>query len=233
MQKLKYIPLEKIYIGKPVQRIDFIASSCKEKYVLDLGCYDETALAKKNTGTWLHEEIAKVAKFVYGIDNANPLIENEISTGTNSKIVYGDVNEIKKLADFNPDIIVAGELIEHLPNVLNFFKNIKQFYGGKELICSTPNAASYTNSKLSLIKRESCHKDHLQIYSFKTLNTLCLLTGFDDWEIIPYHVYFTEMILGSAGLKRIIVKSVEKIINVLERIFPLASGGLILYIRKI
>jgi len=233
MQKLKYIPLEKILIGKPVSRISYITSKCIDKNVLDLGCYDETALVKKNSGTWLHEEIVKVAKYVYGIDNSKSLLENNVSISSNSKIEYGDVTDLKILGDFNPDIIVAGELIEHLPNVLNFFKNIKMMYSGKKLICSTPNASSYTNSKLSLLKRESCHKDHLQIYSYKIINTLCLLSGFEEWEIIPYHIYYTEMIMGTTGINKSVTIFAEKIINIIEKIFPLSSGGLILHVKKI
>ena len=86
---------------------------------------------------------------------------------------------------------------------------------------------------LSFLKRESCHKDHIQVYTFKTINTLCLLSGFGEWEIIPYHIYFTEMILESKGIKKMIIKFAEKMVNLVELIFPLASGGLILNVKKI
>ena len=232
-QTLKYTPLEKIRISRPVDRINFVVSNCAGKNVLDLGCFDETALIKKNSGMWLHEQIAKVAKFVYGIDNSVSLKDKQISVSRNSKIVFGDVTDLKETDDFAPDIIVAGEIIEHLPNAQDFLKKIKSLYGGKQLICTTVNASSFTNSLLSLFKRESCHKDHLQVYSFKTINTLCRLAGFEDWEILTYHVYFTEMILTSKGIKKFIVKAAEKVVNIMEWIFPLASGGLILYVKKI
>ncbi|MCX6164085.1 MAG: methyltransferase domain-containing protein, partial [Ignavibacteriae bacterium] len=195
--------------------------------------YDETALVKINSGKWLHEEIVKVAKYVYVIDNSKSLLEKNVSISTNSKIVFGNVTDLIIKDDFNPDIIVAGELIEHLPDVLNFFKNVKKLFNGKKLICTTPNATSYTNSMLSFLKRESCHKDHLQVYTYKTINTLCLLSGFEEWEIIPYHIYFTEMILEAKGINKMIIKFAEKIVNFVEIIFPLASGGLILNVKKI
>lgn len=233
MQTLKYVPLEKIKIIRLVKRIDFVTSNCVGKNVLDLGCYDETALLKKNSGMWLHEQIAKVAKYVYGIDNSDSLKDNQVSVSQNSKISYGDVTDLKKLEDFSPDIIIAGELIEHLSCALDFLKRIKNLYSGKQLICTTVNAASFTNSVLSLMKRESCHKDHLQVYSYKTFNTLCILAGFEDWEIFTYHIYFTEMILQSKGIKKLIVKIAEKIVNIFEFVFPLASGGLIMHVKKI
>ncbi len=233
MQTLEYTPLEKIEIGRPVDRIAFVTSNCAGKNVLDLGCYDETALMKKSSGMWLHEQIAKAAKYVYGIDNSISLKDKQHSFSPNSKIVFGDVIELKKIDDFDPDIIIAGELIEHLPNAPDFLKKIKSLYSGKQLICTTVNASSFSNSFLSLIKRESCHKDHLQVYSFKTINTLCRLAGFESWEILTYHVNFTEMILASKGFKRLIVKAAEKVVNIMEWMFPLASGGLIMNVKKI
>lgn len=233
MQTLKYTPLEKIEIGRPVDRIAFVTSNCEGKNVLDLGCYDETALIKKTSGMWLHEQIAKVANYVYGIDNSISLKDKQFSISRNSKIVFDDATELSRIDDFSPDIIVAGEFIEHLPNTPEFFKKIKSLYNGKQLICTTINAVSFTNSLLSIIKRESCHKDHLQVYSFKTINTLCRLAGFESWEILTYHVYFTEMILASKGIKRLIAKAAEMIVNIIEWIFPLASGGLILNVKKI
>ncbi len=233
MQTLEYTPLEKIEIGRPVDRIAFVTSICAGKNVLDLGCYDETALMKKSSGMWLHEQIAKVAKYVYGIDNSISLNDKQLSVSRNSKIVFGDVMDLKKIDDFDPDIIIAGEIIEHLPNAPDFLKKIKSLYSGKQLICTTVNASSFSNSFLSLIKRESCHKDHLQVYSFKTINTLCRLAGFESWEILTYHVYFTEMILASKGFKRLIVKAAEKVVNIMEWMFPLASGGLIMNVKRI
>jgi hypothetical protein len=84
---------------------------------------------------------------------------------------------------------------------------------------------------LALASRESNHHDHLQIFSVKTLNTLCLRAGFQDWEIIPYHVYFTEMLLRSTGLRRFLVEISENLVNLAEGLFPLLSGGLILHIK--
>lgn len=64
--KLNYEPFEHLGIRKPVDKISFIAANCLGKTVLDLRCYDETALSKRNTNQWLHKEISRVAKSVLG-----------------------------------------------------------------------------------------------------------------------------------------------------------------------
>lgn len=233
--KLNYEPLEKIRVKKPVNRISFIVANCYNKTVLDLGCYDETALSKISTTQWLHKEISAVARVVLGIDNSSKIPSEGISISEKGKIIRGDVLNLDQvqLSLYDFDLIVAGELIEHLPNVLDFFAKLKSAFHGKRLICSTPNATSLSNVLLGVLNRESAHHDHLQVYSYKTLNTLCLRAGFAEWEIIPYHVYFTEMILKSSGAKRIGVQGAEGLINVCERLFPLLSGGLILNVKKI
>jgi len=230
--KLSYTPGEKLSVPRPVNRVNYIVEMCIGKNVLDLGCYDETALIKENTGKYLFTEISKVAKLHFGVDNSAQLPTEGITYSPTEKIIKGDIYNLHQM-DFNQaqfEVIVAGELIEHLPNTLDFFKHIKQQYAGKKLICSTPNTTSFSNIALAFFKRESCHVDHFQVYSYKTLNTLCRVAGFTAWKIIPYHVKFTEMIERSGGLKKLLVSTSEKIVNGVESLFPLVAGGNILEI---
>ncbi|MEI6265721.1 MAG: methyltransferase domain-containing protein [Sphingobacteriia bacterium] len=230
MQQLQYTPTERIQVPSPVTRIKYITEACTNKTVLDLGCYDETALIKNNTETYLFAAIDAVAKNHIGIDNSSLLPEEGIRFTPTSRIIKGDIRSLKE-TNINPaeiEILIAGELIEHIPNTLDFFKLIKSEFANKKIICSTPNTTSLSNIILALFKRESCHIDHYQVYSYKTLNTLCRTAGFSNWKIIPYHVKYTEMILRSKGIKKIIVQGCEKIINLLEYIFPLTGGGFII-----
>ncbi|MBP7087935.1 MAG: hypothetical protein KBB01_01410 [Candidatus Omnitrophica bacterium] len=232
---LNYQVFEKLKVKQPVSRIDYITQKAKNKKVLDLGSYDETALFKNGTKHSLYTEISKVATSLLGVDNSTKILGPEIIINPKSRIIKGDVQEISKelFENIDFDIIIAGELIEHLPNVLDFFRKIKKLFYGKEFICTTPNAISFSNILLGFLKRESTHRDHLQIYSYKVLNTLCLKCGFVKWDIIPYHVYYTEMIFKAKGYKKIILRFIEKIVNIFEDIFPLFSGGLILHVKQI
>ncbi len=227
MATLSYTPTEKISVNRPVSRVGYITRACVNKKVLDLGCFDETALVKENTGNYLFNEISKVSSLHIGVDNSALLPPEGLIFTDTIKILRANIYELDTL-DINNidfDVIIAGELIEHLPNTLDFFAVLKKKFAGKRLICSTPNATSFSNMVLSLSKRESAHIDHLQVYSFKTLNTLCKVAKFADWQIIPYHVKFTEMIIRSGGIKKQMVNMSESIINGIEKLFPMTAGG--------
>jgi hypothetical protein len=235
MSKLAYTPFEKLPIRRPVVRVRYIVEQCRGRSVLDLGCYDETALVKRDTAYWLHDSIAAVATAVVGLDNSTQLSVEGISTGPRSRIIRGDVTNPVHLASASKDaeVIVAGELVEHLANTQSFFQLIREICKDRQFIASTPNATSLTNCLLAMAKRESCHPDHVQIYSYKTLSTLCGRAGFEQWEIVPYYVRYTEMTLRSRGLLRFAVRGAEAIANSAEWLFPMLAGGLLLHVRKV
>jgi len=232
-QNLTYESLERLRVRRPVDRVDFITALCRSKQVLDIGCYDETALIKRETKHWLHGRIAVVARSVIGIDSSEQIPPEGVVTGSNSTIIRGDgVNPFSEtLHDQEIDLVVAGEFIEHIEGPLRFFCNMKHRFPGRELVISTPNGTSFANTVLGTIGREVQHRDHLQVFTFKILNTLCLRAGFKDWEIIPYRFYATEMILQSRGLKRVLVRVVEGAIRLIERLFPLLSFGYVVRAR--
>jgi SAM-dependent methyltransferase len=230
-----YAPLAPLRVERPVHRVPFLVERCRDRVVLDLGCYDETAPSKQGTQHWLHGALVPVARRLVGLDNSEAIPEAGLATGPASRIIRGDVARLAEL-DIDPsqfDVVVAGELIEHLPDALSFLHLIKERFPDRELIATTPNATSVTNGLLAALRRESTHHDHLQIYSYKTLHTLCLRAGFESWSIRPYHVYFTEMILAQRGLMRALVRMAQAGVNGLEWISPLWSGGLILHVTRI
>ena len=235
MGELAYTPLEKLAVERPVDRIGFIRDRCVGRTVLDLGCFDETAQAKRETVHWLHGAIAGVAASVVGVDCSPALPPEGIETGPRSRILPGDVMKLGEAlpADASFDVIVAGELVEHVPDAPAFFATLKAQFAGRELIVSTPNATSLSNVVLGLAARESSHPDHTQIYSYKTLTTLSRRASFDAWTIRPYHVRYTEMILGAMGQRRAVVRVAERAVNVAESAFPLLAGGLILHVTRI
>jgi 2-polyprenyl-3-methyl-5-hydroxy-6-metoxy-1,4-benzoquinol methylase len=235
--QLRYTALERVEVSRPVDRIPYIVHLCTSRRVLDLGAMDETAwTAKQGRGTWLHEEIGRKALSVDGIDNSPQIPTDGLHTASNATIWRGDISDLKELVSVleeDPDVIVAGELIEHLENPLRFLRGFGAVdqLSGKTLILSTPNATALHNVLIGLFRRESTHHDHLCILSYKTLATLCTRAHFSDWEIIPYYARFTEMRERQTGLARLGVCIVERIVNALEWLFPLLSFGYIVRIR--
>jgi hypothetical protein len=235
--QLRYTPLERIGVARPVDRIKFIAGACSRCRVLDLGAMDETAWAtKRGRGTWLHEEISRNALRVDGIDNSALVPEEGLRIGPNSIIKRGDIIDPESIVaalEDTPDVVVAGELVEHLENPLQFLKRLAEIerLAGKTLLFSTPNATAVHNVLIGLTRRESTHHDHLCILSYKTLTTLCMRAGFSDWEVIPYFSRFTEIEERHSGLLRLAVCAAQRIVNGIEWLFPLLSFGYIVRVR--
>src|SRR5262249_56646191 len=62
--RLRYLPLERLRVRRPVDRIAYVRERCRGLRVLDLGAYDETEVVKRQHGSWrwLHREIPAVAR---------------------------------------------------------------------------------------------------------------------------------------------------------------------------
>lgn len=73
---------------------------------------------------WLHEEISNQAFDTIGIDNSFSIPEEGV-TLKNSKIIKGDCANKTTISGYDVDVIVAGELIEHLPNPIEFLATLK------------------------------------------------------------------------------------------------------------
>lgn len=235
-QALDYSALEKLVVPAPVDRIEYVVEKVRGLRVLDLGALDETAYKiKANTRNWLHKEMAAVAAQVVGIDNSALVPGEGLKLFKNSGIYLGDIYELGPVlaAHGEPEVVVAGELIEHLPDTLNFLHNLKRDCSAADplVVITTPNACSVHNAILGIFRRESMHKDHLQIYSYKTLHTIFERAGFREWTIRPYHARFTEMIQESTGAKRLVAMAFQRFVNFMERRFPLLGCGWVCEVR--
>jgi hypothetical protein len=188
-EKPDYTPLEKIKCKKPVNRLLFLKNMVTKKTVLDLGALDETAYkTKANSEYWLHKVMSETADKIIGIDSSELLDSDEIclmggggvgyKPFSNSIIFKGNVFDLENFIFSDIDIIVAGELIEHLNDPQLFLNKIKSYKNlkNKKLIITTPNACTMANIIIALFGRESMHKDHVNIFSYKILNTICKKT---------------------------------------------------------
>lgn len=230
MHALNYTALEPIRVPRPRDRLGQIEALAQDKRVFDLGALDETAYAaKQDNGRWLHSRLCAVAREVVGIDNSSLVPEHGLETRPNGMIVNADIYALSgSVARYGrPDLIVVGELIEHLPDTLGFLRNLKACpeLQGVDLVFSTPNACSWHNIAIGLAGRESTHPDHLQIYSYKTLRTLFDRAGIELRSLSPYYARFDEMIERSGSLGRVAVRGFQAGINALEWVTPLLSAG--------
>lgn len=135
--------IDRFYISKlfdmhePVNRLEYITSLCKDKVVLDLGCIRHNADYALQSSIWVHKAIVSVAKEVTGVDYLPEEIAKLNKHGYN--IIYADVCERMDL-NVKYDVIMAGDIIEHLVDFKSLFNNIKRLLKpGGILILTTGN----------------------------------------------------------------------------------------------
>lgn len=230
LPRLAYSALEPVKVPRPVDRLEFFERQVLGELVFDLGALDETAIdSKRGTGQWLHERLCSTAAKVVGIDNSTAVPEGGMPTHARGCIIRGDIFDLAPVIEQYgvPDTIVAGELIEHLPDTERFLRSLagNSALKGVKFIFSTPNACCWHNFLIGLAGRESMHRDHLQIYSYKTLRTLFDRAGIELITLTPCRARFQEMINEASGIKRVTVKSFQGLVNGLEFMSPMLSAG--------
>lgn len=151
-----------------VDRVLLILSKCKGKQVLNLG----------SASGQLHDAIKKVAKGVIGVDKAQPsdiMVDLDTSPEWLEKVVV----EVK------PELIVAGEIIEHLANPGNLLKALRTF--NCPLLITAPNAFTTSGTKFVTQRAaENVNRDHVAWYSYVTLKNLLERYSFKVEELYWY-----------------------------------------------
>lgn len=162
-----------------VQRVNFIKNICAGKKVLHLGCtnYPYTKEAIDN-GMLLHFELNKVAEKLYGFDFDQKGIDVLKEMG-GKNLVLADLEKLEKVPlEEKFDVIIAGEIIEHLSNPGLFLKGIQRFMNQKtDLVITTINAYCALRNIFYILRgkggtNEPVHPDHVAYYSYKTLSLI-------------------------------------------------------------
>jgi hypothetical protein len=229
---LEYHPLEKLPLARPVDRYEYVREQCRGKRVLDLGAYDETEVerAQHASWRWLHAEIAGTAAAVLGIDASPALPAGGIVTRVGTRIVPGRAEDLSgPLKEFRPDLVVAGEFIEHTQDTLGWLSRLAAMAPGVSFLATTPNATSIVNLLLAFLGRENNHQDHLHIYSYKTLATLAARVPLDSPRLTPY-LYDPHLFRGRLpGPLAPVVSATELLfLRPVQHLFPLTAFGWIL-----
>jgi len=172
-----------------VDREDLIIELCKSRKVLHLGCIDFPYTEEQiKSERWLHCKITNVASKVLGVDNAKEGIEYVKKTLGINNIIYGDVEKLFDIVGSESfEIIVAGEIIEHLSNVGLFLENVKKIMADETLlVISTINAFCLRRFIRIPFGLESVHPDHVYYFSHATLTSLLNRKGFKIVERANY-----------------------------------------------
>jgi 2-polyprenyl-3-methyl-5-hydroxy-6-metoxy-1,4-benzoquinol methylase len=165
------------------ERVKIILNLCENRDVLDVGCVDHMAVMSQDEN-WLHKKIMNVAHHCLGIDIAINEIE-KIDPKFN--IMFGDAHTINLQQSF--DVIVAGELIEHLENPGIFLRNMSKHlkYNGC-IVLTTPNPF-YPKRLLDIIFKGKTYvlNEHTCWYCDITISQLLERCGFER-----VNIYYTN-----------------------------------------
>jgi 2-polyprenyl-3-methyl-5-hydroxy-6-metoxy-1,4-benzoquinol methylase len=165
---------------KCVNRLNYIMSECANKSVLHLGCSGSpTTIARFKSDCLLHKNLLKVTKELYGIDIDKSSIEYLRNQGI-EKLFIANVEHLEEIKfDKSFEIVLAGELIEHLDNVGLMLREVKKFLKSDGvLLISVPNAFAIKHILRAIVRKDVSMPDHNYYFSYKTLRSLLKKYGF-------------------------------------------------------
>ena len=162
-----------------VQRVEIIKKISAGKKVLHLGCtnfpYTQDSI---DNGMLLHFDLAKSARELYGFDFDQEGIDILEKHGTKN-LYRADLEKLEEVQlDETFDVIIAGEMIEHLNNPGLFLQGIQRFMNAEtSLVITTISAYSAFRFLIYGLRgkggeNEPVHPDHVYYFSYKTLSLI-------------------------------------------------------------
>lgn len=173
-----------------VDREVYILQNCSGKRVLHIGCINYASFENwvESRGS-LHKRIEQVATELVGIDNAAEAVELARSRYGMRNIHVADAQHLETLKKGTFDVVVAGEVLEHLPSPGSFLNSVHTVLKQDgSLIVTTTNAFCLRRFLGIPFGKESVHVDHLAYFSHRTLQRLAEVCGYSVVEQCAYRI---------------------------------------------
>ncbi len=163
------------------------------KRVLHFGFTDAPFTAERvSSGDLLHTQLRQTSQFLYGLDIDQASIEHyrQVTQDINNAAL--DIQAPLPNADFlsnKYDVIIFGEVLEHLANPGLALKNLLQICRNNpqsKLIITVPNAYFIGAFFVALNGNENVHPDHYYYFSPVTLKKLISDSGFSKVDVSLY-----------------------------------------------
>jgi SAM-dependent methyltransferase len=172
------------YFGSDIalsdHKIAFLMKYCKDKDVLDVGCVQHDPQSYKSR-FWVHKALKAVAKSVVGMDLHEEGVK--VLQGQGFNVVEANAESFALGRTF--DVIVAGDIIEHLGDLNGFLESCKNHLRpGGRLLISTPNPWYWRNIvKAALHTEVSNNPEHVVWICPRLLRQLVHRHGLELGEI--------------------------------------------------
>ena len=154
-------------------RGDVLVQWVAGRRVLHLGFADHVPLIASRVadGSWLHARLTASATACLGIDI------NAQAVSTARGLGFENVRELDifaphatdVLAEFQPDLVLVPDVIEHLSDPAAFLRRLAQCLPQAEFVVTVPNALSLRNAVQALGGVERINTDHRAWFSPFTL----------------------------------------------------------------
>lgn len=198
----------------PVDRRELLVDLSRGRRVIHLGFTDEHQTeAKVQQGRWLHAALADVASELVGLDVDEPGVERAKAAGYEAYVV--DVHDraaLDALALEPADVVVAGEIIEHLESPGQFLRAVAPLLRPDGvLVVTTPNAYRLAGFLAPVLGEELIHPDHVGIHSIHTLRTLGERAGYRV-DRLGYYQNTPKIGASAAGVAAKLVRGVQRLV---------------------
>jgi len=149
---------------------NFLAKYVEGKTVLDVGCVDHYASVEQKNH-WLHKHLARTARSILGLD----ILESDAAElrRRGYEVVCGDAITVSLNQTF--DVVVAGEIIEHIGDPAAFVSNMARHLNEDgRLVITTPHAFFFLHFLESIFSspERRWNPEHVSWYCPFTLQNL-------------------------------------------------------------
>ncbi|MFT7607110.1 MAG: hypothetical protein ACI9MX_000155 [Candidatus Aldehydirespiratoraceae bacterium] len=173
-----------------VDRVEWLVEQCRGKRVIHVGFADAGFREEQGrAGSWLHGHIDAVATSLVGLDFDGPGVAAAVDGGFEAHLVDCTNPAAVAALGLEPaDIVLAGEVIEHLGAPGPFLEAMAPLTAlGGTLIVTTPNAYGLVNVVANITRRvEVNHPDHVVMFTWRTLTQLMQREGWKPTGSVTY-----------------------------------------------
>lgn len=219
-----------------VERIPWLVEQCRGKRVIHVGFADAGFREEQGrAGSWLHGHLADGATELVGVDADEPGVRAASDAGYEAHVAdCTDAKAIAALGIEPADVVLAGEIIEHLDAPGPFLEAMSELCRPDgRLIVTTPNAYGLVNVVASMTRRvEVNHPDHVVMFTWRTLSEMLRRNGWSPDETVTYVPALRERGERSR-VEAVAVNTVLRAERLLGRLGrPFSADGLIVTARR-
>lgn len=220
--------------AKIVDRVEYLENAVRGRRTTHVGFVDSGCWAYHSQfDKWLHANLDAASSHLVGLDLDTLGVEEAIRRGYEAYAVdCTDDRAVAALGLPPAEVIVAGEIIEHLDNSGAFLDGLHSLTTpGGTLVVTTPNSSGLMNAvSAAFAGYEVNHPDHVTLYSCFTLTNLLERHGWTVQEVATYvpEVKESDALNGKMKVLATGARAVlgfERLLGRLGR--PYAADGLI------